>query len=127
MTELRASAERIRSEAHDPQAQARLDRSACPHGIGMTFAKPARMRLRRILLALTIAMPGLLPAHSLAQAPSGITGRGMIVIDSRWNDGPYQQVASGSENTIGLRTDGTIVVWGINSSNECAVPPMPCK
>lgn len=37
----------------------------------------------------------------------------------------YVQVAAGSEHSIGLRSDGSIVAWGYCGAGQCAAPALP--
>ena len=61
----------------------------------------------------------------LARGQSYISAWGQQVVDSRWNDQAFVQIAAGDRHTMALRSDGTVVAWGWNGYTQCNVPPLP--
>ena len=60
-----------------------------------------------------------------APAQSRLVTRGPLVLDSRWTDEPFAEVAAGRWHTLARRADGSVVGWGESSIGECQVPPPP--
>jgi len=64
-------------------------------------------------------------ATDMARAQEGVIGRGATVFDSRWNEGPFVELAAGNSHTVARRSDGSVVAWGTNRYGECDVPSLP--
>src|SRR5262245_64492782 len=74
------------------------------------------------VLAILLALPA---ASDVARAQEGVIGWGSRVVDSRWNQQSFVQVAAGAHHTVALRSDGNVVAWGNNNSGQCNVPALP--
>src|SRR5690349_98785 len=74
------------------------------------------------LLALALAHAGI---TGDAAAQSNIVGWGEQRFDSRWSTEPFAAIRGGGRMTAALRGNGSAVVWGSNSYQQCNVPVLP--
>ena len=61
----------------------------------------------------------------VALAQEGLVGWGRSVVDSRWHQEPFAEVAAGGSHAIALRSNGSAVAWGANNYGQCNVPALP--
>jgi len=75
----------------------------------------------------------LLSLRTPASAQAGVVGWGEMVTHTAWSTDRYLAIAAGTQHTVAVRTDGTVVAWGDNRGNEpdqasgqCSdIPPLP--
>src|SRR5262245_53583336 len=74
------------------------------------------------ILAVFLALPA---ATEVALAQDGLIGWGAMVVDSRFHEQAFVEVAAGSVHTVARRSDGSVVAWGLNEQGTCNVPALP--
>src|SRR5262245_42493116 len=74
------------------------------------------------VLAFFLALP---TATDTALAQQHVIGWGKIVVDSRWHEQSFAEVAAGGSHTVARRSDGSVVAWGRNDYGQCIVLPLP--
>ena len=60
-----------------------------------------------------------------ARAQAGVIGWGGKVFDSRGATDSFAMVEAGSDFTLALRADGSLVAWGSNEDARSEVPAQP--
>ena len=73
---------------------------------------------RAIILALVVAGAGV-PASAWGSGSIVGWGQHVVGVDLA---GPFTKVAAGGSHSLGVKSDGSIVAWGYNSSSQCNVP-----
>src|SRR5688572_20932154 len=81
--------------------------------------------MKRFVVSLVLAGVMLASWTAVTAAQSAIVGWGLQVMDSRWSDQPFAEVAGGRSHTLVRDGNGSIVAWGDNSSGQCNVPVLP--
>lgn len=66
----------------------------------------------------------LLGAARVADAQTQIVGWGEQVFDSSWHHESFADVAAGGYNTMALRSDGTLAIWGSNIFGQANPPTL---
>src|SRR5262245_6872910 len=74
------------------------------------------------VLAVFLALPA---TTNVVLAQEGVIGWGGQVVDSRWHEESFVEVAAGSWHTLARRSDGSVVAWGDNMGGQCSVPALP--
>jgi hypothetical protein len=72
-----------------------------------------------------LALGALVALGDPSAAQSEVAGWGRFVVDTVWNQEAFAEVGTGYWHTLARRTDGSIVAWGENAFDQCAVPPLP--
>src|SRR5688572_12153958 len=73
-------------------------------------ARLLRFRLRTWTARIVVGL-ALLCVSGIARGQSEIAGWGTQVFDSAWSKEPFAGIAAGGQQTVSLRSDGSIVAW----------------
>ena len=73
-------------------------------------------------LAVFLALPA---ATDATLAQESVICWGRTVVDSRWHEQTFVEVAANGDHTVVRRNDGSVVAWGENSLGQCNVPALP--
>lgn len=79
---------------------------------------------RRVSVSLIVCLGIILlsAGASYGQEAGAIVGWGSSVIVEQWKLEDLVAIAGGANHSLGLRSDGTVVIWGANYKSESSAP-----